>query len=142
MKKILIPLAIVLISLLIYSLRSAGGPYKDGVYEGRSHAIYSYEPYVGVVKLTVKDGWITEVDFKIVDTVKNELFDSNYERYMNGNELYIQQCRNDWKGVQAYPGVLLKNQELDKVDAVSGATWSYNMFSYSVRIALKNAKKK
>jgi major membrane immunogen (membrane-anchored lipoprotein) len=55
--------------------------------------------------------------------------------------LYVDQCRKDYKGVQTYPGKLLQAQHVEKVDAVSGATWSYNIFKASVNEALKNAKK-
>jgi len=50
--------------------------------------------------------------------------------------MYIDQCRNDWKGVQHYPAELLKKQKIDLVDAVSGATWSYIIFKASVEKAL------
>jgi major membrane immunogen (membrane-anchored lipoprotein) len=53
---------------------------------------------------------------------------------------YIQQCRNDWEGVKTYPKLLSEKQDIKKVDAIAGATWSYNTFKASVNEALKNAK--
>ncbi len=42
------------------------------------------------------------------------------------------QCKNDWKGVRTYPKKLLKIKDINKIDATSGATWSYNIFRASV----------
>jgi major membrane immunogen (membrane-anchored lipoprotein) len=118
------------------------GPYIDGVYKGISKAMYTAEEFYGAAEITIKNGWIAKVDFKIIDKKNNELFDDKYELHYKDNELYQQQCRNDRKGVQKYPLELLKYQKMDNIDAVSGATWSYNMFKYSIIEALKNAIKK
>ncbi len=116
--------------------------YKnDGVYEGKSQSIYKSEPFLAESKVYIKQGKITKVDFQIVDTLKNEVFDEKYEKHFIGNKLYIDQCRNDWKGMRNYLRKLLKTQNIDNIDAVSGATWSYNMFKSSVSEALKNVKK-
>jgi major membrane immunogen (membrane-anchored lipoprotein) len=111
--------------------------YKDGLYTGKSQSHYTKEPYVGQVKIIIKEGKISSVDFSISDTAKKELFDEKYERYFIGNNEYIQQCREDWKGVQTYPAKLIEKQDIDKVDAITGATWSYNIFKASVKEALK-----
>ncbi len=114
--------------------------YKDGTYFGQSRSKYIYEPYWGRVNLTLKNGLITEIRFVIRDSNLHETFDGNYERHFEGNAVYIQQSRNDWKGVQVYPVKFTDKQDINKVDAVSGATWSYNIFKASVNEALKNAK--
>jgi major membrane immunogen (membrane-anchored lipoprotein) len=113
---------------------------KDGTYTGSSRAKYKYEPYWGKVKLTVRNNVLTEVLFSIRDSNLHEDFDGKYEKHFVGNEMYIQQSRNDWKGVQAYPSKLSEKQNINKVDAITGATWSYNIFKASVDEALKNAK--
>jgi major membrane immunogen (membrane-anchored lipoprotein) len=59
--------------------------------------------------------------------------------HFKDNPVYIKQCRKDSKGVRAYPKKLFKTQDIDQVDAMSGATWSYNIFKASVNEALKNA---
>ena len=120
---------------------SCNGPYYDGIYEGRSQAKYTNEPFVGVVKLEIKKGHISSVEYMIIDTLANEVFDETYEKHYAGNEKYIQQCRNDWKGVNAYPSKLLKMQDIVKIDAISGATWSCNIFKQSALEALKKAQK-
>jgi major membrane immunogen (membrane-anchored lipoprotein) len=133
-------LTIFTIFVAVLFLSCCSGPYRDGHYEGQSRSIYTSEPYVGFVKLEVKNGYIVSVDYKIIDTLANELFDDQYEKHYTGNEKYIQQCRNDWKGVNRYPKLLLKVQNLKKIDAISGATWSYNIFRQSAQKALKNAQ--
>lgn len=114
--------------------------YKDGTYEGRSRAKYIYEPYWGNVKITLKNGQFTDIRFVIRDSNAHEKFDQNYEKHFIGNPEYIQQSRNDWKGAQTYPKELSEKQDINKVDAISGATWSYNIFKASVKDALKNAR--
>jgi major membrane immunogen (membrane-anchored lipoprotein) len=115
--------------------------YKnDGVFEGRSRSRYTSEPFVAISKVHIEQGIIRKIDFQIIDTLNNELFDDKYENHFIGNSDYINQCRNDWKGILKYPAELIKTQEMDSVDAVSGATWSYNMFKSSTEIALDKAK--
>ncbi len=113
--------------------------YKDGRYKGSSRSIYTQEPYYGHADITIKDGKISAVKFTIRDSVKHEYFDAAYEKYFVGNDEYVQQCRKDWNGVQTYPEKLIKCQDIDQLDAVSGATWSYNIFKASVKEALKNS---
>lgn len=116
--------------------------YKDGHYSGVSRAGYTDEPYYGCTRLTVQNGRITKVDFIVRDSSKHEYFDDRYERYFAGNDEYVQQCRNDRKGVLSYPDSLLKYQDINKVDAIAGATWSYNLFRESVKEALLQAEEK
>lgn|GEM_PF-897500 len=134
MKKLIIRLHIIAITcvLILSSASKCTGPYADGNYSGISRANYT-EEYYGNVRLIVKKGWITRIDFCVRDSVKHETFDARYERYFATNKLYIQQCRNDWKGVNAYPDSLMKYQDIGKVDVISGATWSYNLFKSSVQ---------
>jgi major membrane immunogen (membrane-anchored lipoprotein) len=114
--------------------------YKDGIYTGSSRASYTDEPYWGIVSLTIKNNLLTEIRFGIRDSSLHENFDGNYEKHFTGNDVYIQQSRNDWKGVQSYPKKLSEVKDINKVDAVSGATWSHNIFKASVTEALKNAQ--
>jgi major membrane immunogen (membrane-anchored lipoprotein) len=114
--------------------------YKDGTYEGQSRASYTDEPYWGIVHFTLKNGHFTDISFMVRDTNLHETFDAKYEKHFEGNPEYIKQSRNDWNGVQAYPKKLAEKQDLNKVDAMSGATWSYNIFRATVQEALKKAK--
>ena len=115
--------------------------YLDGTFMGQSRSHYTDEPYWGNVSVAIKDDFIKSVVFTIRDSALNEPFDSIYEKHFQGNDLYIQQCRNDWKGVQKYPGKLIESQDLNKIDAISGATWSFNIFRASLADALKKAKR-
>jgi major membrane immunogen (membrane-anchored lipoprotein) len=116
--------------------------YADGTYSGQSRFLYTDEPYWGNVRFTIENGRFTSINFFIRDSALHEQFDGNYEKHFDGNDLYIQQCKNDWNGVQTYPGKLMETQDVDKLDAVSGATWSYNIFKASVKDALNKAKNK
>jgi major membrane immunogen (membrane-anchored lipoprotein) len=153
MKKSTTPLFILLLSLVIPAYvmgqdlkipeKPAGDSsvsYKDGTYEGKSRAKYIYEPFWGSVRLTVKHGEISDIAFIIRDSNLHEPFDGNYEKHFEGNAEYIQQSRNDWKGVQLYSKKLSEIHDINKIDAVTGATWSYNIFRASVNEALKAAK--
>jgi len=133
-------LSLFCLTILILSACKSG-PYKDGCYSGKSQAGYDYEPYIGYVTIHIKHGWPVSADFKIVDTLKNEVFSEKYEKYFESNEHCINQCRNDWKGIQAYPAYFIKGKGIENVDAISGATWSYNFFKCATQDALKNAKK-
>lgn len=109
----------------------------NGTFEGKSRSYYDSENFWGHVKLQIQDGKIVDVKFGIRDSTLHEPVDGKYEAHFVGNQEYIQQSRNDWKGVQDYPKKLLKKQNIEKVDAVSGATWSYNIFRSCVEEALK-----
>lgn len=132
------PIFIIGIVLLTSFLQTS---YKDGIYTGKSQSYYTRESFVGETTITIKDGKITHVVYTIIDTAKNEVFDKSYEKHFADNPLYVQQCRSDLKGIEAYKQQLLQNQHIEKVDAVSGATWSYNIFKASVEKALKKAKR-
>lgn len=114
--------------------------YPDGVYFGKSKAIYNEENFWGQVSISIENGKIVTVDFKIIDSTSHEIFDNNYEKHYAGNQLYIEQCRNDWQGVIKYPESLIKSQDIDGVDVITGATWSYNMLKYATEDALKKNK--
>jgi major membrane immunogen (membrane-anchored lipoprotein) len=115
--------------------------YPDGTFSGHSRSHYTDEPYWGSVFVTIKNDLIKSIVFTIRDSALNEPFDSIYEKHFQGNDLYIQQCRNDWKGVQTYPGKLIRSQDINKIDAITGATWSFNIFRASLEDALKKAKR-
>jgi major membrane immunogen (membrane-anchored lipoprotein) len=134
-------LSALLFSATAYSqLQDSTIKCKDGTYYGQSRSKYIYEPYWGTVHLTVKNGEFTDIAFVIRDSNLHENFDGNYEKHFEGNPEYIQQSRNDWNGTQTYPKRLSAKQDINKVDAISGATWSYNIFKASVNQALKDAK--
>lgn len=68
-------------------------------------------------------------------------FDEKYEIRFKDNPEYMEQCRNEWKAINIYPKLLLEKQKIDSIDAISGATWAYNMFESSLQEALKKASR-
>jgi len=119
---------------------SGSGHLKDGQFNGTSRAVYVEEPFYGNTRIIIESGRIIKVEFTVRDSSRHEIFDGEYEKHFAGNDLYMQQCRNDWKGIRSYPDSLLKHQDLGKVDAISGATWSYNIFKASAQKALEQAR--
>jgi major membrane immunogen (membrane-anchored lipoprotein) len=111
--------------------------YPDGIYSGLSRAIYIDEPYWGLVKFTIAKGRFTDISFGIRDSSLHEPFDGRYEKHFEGNPDFVQQSRNDWAGVQAYPVKLSKAQDTGRLDAISGATWSFNIFRAAIKDAFK-----
>ena len=105
---------------------------------GISRSKYTDEPYWGIVKFIVEKGVLSSVRFTIRDSALHETFDASYEKHFADNPLYIQQSRNDWAGVQMYPRKLAKRQDISKLDAITGATWSYNIFRAAVNEAFNN----
>ncbi len=115
--------------------------YKDGIYEGQSRHIYTGEPFWGRIRITIENGSFTRVNFMIRDSDLHETFIRKYKKHYKGNPEYIQQVKNDSKGVKIYSKELIKTQNINKIDATSGATWSYNIFKASAEEALKKAVK-
>jgi major membrane immunogen (membrane-anchored lipoprotein) len=113
--------------------------YKDGVYSGESQSVYKGEPYWGKVRVTIADGKLTDITFSIRDSSLHETFNTEYAKHFAGNEVYIQQTKNDYNGVLTYPRKLAEVQDTAKVDAISGATWSYNIFRSALSEAMKKA---
>jgi len=137
MKKII--LLATILALVTFSGNSQNQLTDDKtiILTGKSQSIYRQEPYVGKVQISYHGNKIKEVLFEIVDTLNNEVFGSDYEKHYPDHKLYQQQCRNDWQGVLNYPKQLLEKQDINKVDGITGATWSYNLFKASVSEALK-----
>jgi major membrane immunogen (membrane-anchored lipoprotein) len=118
------------------SLMSCG----DGVFEAKSRSKYESEPYWGVARLYVKDRKIDRLEFSIRDTTRNRDFDAAYEEVFAGNDEYVNQCRNDSRGLAAYVAKFNETKRLEDVDAISGATWSFNIFVDTVKLALEKAQ--
>jgi major membrane immunogen (membrane-anchored lipoprotein) len=116
--------------------------YKDGIYTGESQSRYTSEPYWGQATLEIKNDKIVKLTFQIVDKDKNEIFGPNYEQHFKDNPEYMQQCRNDLKGIKAYTEKFNQSKKLEQVDAITGATWSYNIFRDAIKVALEKAVNK
>ena len=106
---------------------------RDGVFTGASPAdAYDYRH---VVEIRIEDGKIVEVDYNEVKADgKGKQEDEAYCEEMSaaGTTPAI-----------AYPAMekdLLASQDMMKVDAVSGATYSLYRFRYAVMVALMKAQ--
>lgn len=109
--------------------------YKDGIYIGQS--VPDQRGNYGKVTLVIKGGRIVSVDFKgyLKDgSVKDE----NYGK--SSTDENYQKAQTALKGSAVYGPKLVEVQDPAKVDAVSGATNSYNDFKAAVQIALQKAK--
>jgi major membrane immunogen (membrane-anchored lipoprotein) len=116
--------------------------YKDGIYTGESQSRYTGEPYRGQATLEIKNDKIIKLTFQIIDKSNNEVFGPNYEQHFKNNPEYMQQCRNDLKGIKAYTEKFNQSKKLEQVDAITGATWSYNIFRDAIKVALEKAANK
>ena len=136
---------LVLISLAIALSSGTMGvkkQYKDGTYTGESQSRYKSEPYWGQATLEIKNDKIVKLTFQIIDKDKNEIFGPEYEQHFKDNPEYVQQCRNDLKGIKAYTEKFNQSKKLEQVDAITGATWSYNIFRDAIKVALEKAANK
>lgn len=113
--------------------------YKDGVYEVETDP--DYENFSTKATVTIEGGAITAVDWSIYDTKLDQPFDEEYYHvYETVSDAYVKQAKDDWSGSRGYTDALIESQEVSKVDAVSGATWTNKKFKEIVTIALEKAK--
>ena len=143
-KKLLLPL---LVALLLAGCGSAS--YKDGTYTARSGLYEGLEDEefgeegdgYGVVTITVKDNVITDCEFTTYmpdGTVKGE--DYGKRNGEIANQDYYNKAQRAVKASANYAEQLAAKGSLDAVDAISGATISYQEFTEAVKAALKQAK--
>lgn len=138
--KLLIPITVVFMLSSSCAVKNSN-KYKEGEFAGISKSAYLQENFYGVTKITVVKGKITEVNFNIIDMDNKVFFDEKYEEKYKDSPEYVEQCRNEWKGINVYPNIFLKKQKIDSVDAITGATWAYNMFKSSLAEALEKASR-
>ncbi len=108
---------------------------KDGVFKGES--IYDNYKYKHVVSLTIKNEKITAIEY---DEVKK---DGHGKR---GDKKYCAEMKAGSGASPAdvypvYEKQFIKSQDLKKMDAISGATYSLYRFRTAVIRALIKAKK-
>ena len=143
-------LMLICLALCAALLCACGGKapesYADGVYEGRSEPHEGDEAGngdgYGVVSLTIQDNRITACAFDTYE-LDGTLKDENYgmARGEIANRDFYNKAQKAVKAAAVYAEQLVETGDLDKVDAVSGATYNYNDFRDAVRDALNQAKK-
>ena len=112
--------------------------YKDGDYQVSTTT--QTEGFTCKAKVTIKNNKIANVEWNIYDS-NNRIFDEKFEE-IYAETLYKQQCRDDLKGAKTYEAKLLSTQDIEKVDAVTGATWTNTIFKKAVNLALEKASMK
>lgn len=123
--------------------------YADGTYTAQSSVYEGLEDEdgdeggdgYGVVTITVKDNVITDCEFTTYmtdGTVKDEEYGKKDGEIANQD--YYNKAQRAVKASQNYAEQLAAKGDLKQVDAISGATISYDEFKEAVRLALKQAK--
>ena len=130
-------------------LSGCSANYADGTYTAQSSVYEGLEDEegdeggdgYGVVTITVKDNVVTDCEFTTYmtdGTVKDE--DYGKQDGQIANQDYYNKAQRAVKASQNYAEQLAAKGELKQVDAISGATISYDEFKEAVRLALKQAK--
>lgn len=139
-------MSITCVSILSLSLLAGcGSPSSqsaartDGTYTGKSSE--DDRGAYGEATITIQDGKIA--DCKYVTWQKDgTIKDENYGK-VNGqtaNEDYYQKAQIAVSAMKQYAAQLVEVQKLEDVDAVSGATISFDQFTQAVTEALKEAQ--
>lgn len=139
---------IALASLLLCACGS-GAKYADGSYTAQSEVYEGLEDEdsleggdgYGVVTITIKDNAITGCAFTTYmtdGTVKDE--DYGKRNGEIANQDYYNKAQRAVRASQNYAEQLAAKGSLDAVDAISGATISYQEFNEAVKAALKQAR--
>ena len=125
-----------------------GGTLKDGTYTAQSSMYESLEDEedeggegYGIVSITVKDNTITACEFTTYmpdGTVKDEEYGKKNGEIANQD--YYNKAQRAVKASQNYAEQLAAKGDLKQVDAITGATISFNEFNEAVELALKEAK--
>jgi len=113
--------------------------YKDGTYEAEGVP----DSFGGKVKvhITIKDSKISDVTMENIDVNGNEK-DEDYGKQDGEikNEGLYKIAQAAVTNSKEYPSKLIETQDIEKVDAIAGATESNVSFKEAVKLALKNAK--
>lgn len=122
--------------LLMGAMACGKTEYGDGTFEGA----YADEENGGktVVKLTLKDQKITDCILESTDKKGNPK-DENYGK--EAGDANYQKAQRAVQGMKEYPQMLIDVQNIDDVEAVSGATVTHKEFQIAVKEALKKAEK-
>ncbi len=130
-------------------LSGCSANYADGTYTAQSSVYEGLEDEdgdeggdgYGVVTITVRDNVITDCEFTTYmtdGTVKDEEYGKKDGEIANQD--YYNKAQRAVQASQNYAEQLAAKGDLKQVDAISGATISYDEFKEAVRLALKQAK--
>ncbi len=134
MKKLFIfgALVIILLCAGAYFVMNTKITYKDGVYNA------SVTDSFGDLNLTLelKDGKIIKCDL-IAHDKEGHVKDENYAK--NSGEKNYELGQIAVNAIKKYPGMLIESQNIEELDAISGATVSFKQFKDMVNEVLKQA---
>ena len=148
MKKTVLIAAAALLAAALAGCGSGAKTYKDGTYTAESSVYESLEDDedeggagYGVVTITLKDNVITDCQFTTYmpdGTAKDE----NYGKEDGeiANQDYYNKAQRAVKASQNYAEQLAAKGSLDQVDAITGASISFDEFNEAVDLALKQAE--
>ena len=148
MKKTILKAAALTLALsAVFSFTACGGEkkassYTDGTYEGRSQDHNDDSDGNGAgygeVEIEVKENKVVSCTFKMYELDGTEKGDDYGAGLSKENRLKAQKAV---QSAEKYASKLIEAGTLDGVDAISGATISYNEFIEAVNDALKKAAK-
>lgn len=143
MKRIIAIIIVSALALCLFSGCGGSAAYKDGTYTARSENYEGDEAGngegYGEVKITIKEGKITDCEFKTY-TLEGKLKDKDYGKLDSGNKDAYNMAQKAIAACAEYSKRLVDDNGYDNIDAISGATINYNQFLDAVSIALNKAK--
>ncbi len=128
-------IALVVVFLLLF-VSCSKKPLKDGVYSAESTA--DKRGSYAKVELVIKNQQIDNVKFISYDS-KGNVKDENYGKN-SGNDEFYKKAQMAVKGIKSYEEQINQKKDLNKVDAVSGATESFKQFIEAMELALDKAR--
>ena len=111
---------------------------KDGIYTIESSLNEEFGK--SVLTLTIKDKKITAASFTGYDLFGN-VKDKNYGSLTGKDSDDYKKAQVAVDAIKIYPQQLVETQDLSKVDAISGATISYDQFVETTLRAVEEAAK-
>ncbi len=133
MKKQLLIFAI--ITTLILTMSCTSKELKDGTFVGEVKGEGSSKT---VVELVIKDKKIVAC---VLESYDKEGKIKGRDYGSDSGEANYALAQKAVQGMQKYPEMLIKTQNVDDIEAVSGATISYKQFKEAAKEAIKHAKK-
>lgn len=131
---------LVLVGITVFSLGCGKTELKDGTFKGviTKEEADSKNAGDSFVEITVKEGKIVSCKFETRDS-KGNIKDSNYGK--DSGEQNYKKAQKAVEGINKYPEELIKVQNIDDVDSISGATISHKIFVEATKKALEEAAK-
>lgn len=139
LKKFIVPtLALVLMTACNNKQENTQVSYKDGLYTGES-AVDEHGGKVEV-SISIKDGMIETVDMKNLDKDgKEKAEEYGMENGKITNEGLYKIAQDAVELSKSYPDELIAKQDIEQVEAISGATSTHKQFKEAVKAALSDA---